>query len=89
MRKRCPGMDPAFFKPQDIGPQKCIKCNTDLEFWKDDIFLTCPVCDTRNTNALIQNTCLSWCKEAASCLGNTDINEWLRIHGDKKDSPGT
>ncbi len=88
MKKRCPGMDPAFFKIEDISRQKCINCSNDLEFWKDDIFLTCPGCGTRNTNALVQNTCLAWCKEAASCLGNTDINEWLRTHGDKKGSHG-
>ncbi len=77
MRKRCPGMDPAYFKPEDISSQKCTACGNEIEFWKDDIFLVCSTCKTRNTNARVQNTCLAWCKEAAACVGNKDINEWL------------
>jgi predicted RNA-binding Zn-ribbon protein involved in translation (DUF1610 family) len=89
MKRRCPGMDPAYFRPEDIRMQKCIRCNADLEFWKDDIFLTCPGCGTRNTNARIDMTCLSWCREAASCLGSDDIDEWIRKHGNNKSTEGT
>ena len=77
MRKRCPGMDPAYFKPEDISSQKCTVCGNEIEFWKDDVFLVCSACGARNTNARVQNTCLAWCKEAAVCVGNKDINEWL------------
>jgi hypothetical protein len=78
MKKRCPGMDPAYFKVEDIRTHKCTACGTDLEFWKDDVFLVCPGCRTKNTNPRIQNTCLAWCKEASACLGSKDIDEWLR-----------
>lgn len=87
MKKRCPGMDPAYFKPEDIREQKCSSCGGDMEFWKDDVFLVCPVCGTRNTNARVGNTCLAWCKDAASCVGNRDIEDWLRLHGQWKREP--
>jgi hypothetical protein len=39
MKKQCPGMDPAYFKPDDIGMQKCTGCNEDIELWKDELFI--------------------------------------------------
>jgi len=76
-------MNPAFFKPDDIGAQACDGCGYAIEFWKDDVFLVCPKCGARNTNARLRNTCLAWCKEAAACIGNTEIDEWLRLHKGK------
>jgi hypothetical protein len=76
-------MDPAFFKLSDISSQQCTSCGSEIEFWKDDIFLFCAACKTRNTNARLQSTCISWCKEAASCIGNNDISEWLKQHAEK------
>lgn len=78
-------MDPAYFKPEDIRMQKCAACSEDIEFWKDDIFLLCPRCEARNTNARIQHTCLAWCKEASICIGNMDIEEWINLHKSRKD----
>jgi hypothetical protein len=86
MKNRCPGMDPANFKPEDIRNQECTACSNDIEFWKDDVFLVCSRCGTRNTNARVQNTCLAWCKEAAACVGNRDIDEWLRMQDKKNKS---
>ncbi len=80
-------MDPAYFKPEDIRSRDCEGCGHEMEFWKDDIFLICPRCGKRNANPRVRDTCLSWCKEAASCIGNSDIEEWLRLHSDKK-GPG-
>jgi len=80
MKKRCPGMDPAYFRPEDIRQQQCRNCGQDMEFWKDDVFLACPACSTKNTNARLGNTCLSWCEKAAECIGNKDIEEWLKAH---------
>jgi hypothetical protein len=77
MKRRCPGMDPAFFKPEDISTQKCLNCGADIEFWKDDVFLACRRCGTRNTNARLGNTCLAWCGEASACVGNRELEEWL------------
>jgi predicted RNA-binding Zn-ribbon protein involved in translation (DUF1610 family) len=83
VKRRCPGMDPAYFKLEDISSQKCTECGGDIEFWKDDVFLICPACGVRNTNARVQNTCLAWCKEATKCVGNKDIDEWLRLQKSK------
>jgi predicted RNA-binding Zn-ribbon protein involved in translation (DUF1610 family) len=75
-------MDPAHFKPGDISEQACTSCGAGMEFWKDDVFLVCQACGTRNASARVGSTCLAWCKEAASCVGNRDIEEWLRLHGE-------
>lgn len=81
MNKKCPGMDPAYYTFKDIQLQPCIKCGTEIEFWKRDVFLTCPSCKTRNVNPRVGSTCLSWCKEAEQCIGNSDIKEWLEKNG--------
>ncbi len=78
--KKCPGMDPAFFKFEDIKIHNCLECQRKLEFWKDDVSITCPDCGHKNFNPNLGNTCLSWCKEAAKCVGNEDINDWLARH---------
>ena len=75
--KKCPGMDPAYFKPADFQLHHCLVCGQELEFWKDDVKLKCTHCGQENFNPNLGNTCLVWCKEAAKCLGNEDINEWL------------
>jgi DNA-directed RNA polymerase subunit RPC12/RpoP len=77
-------MDPAYFKPGDVALQKCALCGCEVEFWKDDIFLACPVCGTRNMNERVRNTCLAWCREAAACVGSRDIDEWLSLQNDKR-----
>ena len=76
MRRHCPGMDPGHFKPEDIALQPCSGCGASIEFWKDDVYLPCPACGERNTNARLKDTCLAWCKEAAACIGNQDIETW-------------
>jgi predicted RNA-binding Zn-ribbon protein involved in translation (DUF1610 family) len=70
-------MDPAYFKIDDIQTRDCLECGEELEFWKDDVKLTCPKCGQVNFNPNIGNTCLSWCRKADECVGNTDIHEWL------------
>jgi predicted RNA-binding Zn-ribbon protein involved in translation (DUF1610 family) len=82
-------MDPAHFKPEDIRMQNCTSCGGELEFWKDDVFLVCPACGTKNTNARVQNTCLAWCKDAAACVGSRDINEWLCMREEEKGKKGS
>ncbi|MBC8184381.1 hypothetical protein H8E88_25075 [candidate division KSB1 bacterium] len=78
--KKCPGMDPAYFKPEDIQMHRCLECGQELEFWKDDVKLKCAHCGQNNFNPNLGNTCLVWCKEAAKCVGNDDINEWIEKH---------
>lgn len=79
-RHKCPGLNPANFKPTDIQLHKCIQCGNELEFWKDDIKLQCKKCRQFNFNPNMGNTCLTYCKSAADCLGQADINAWLREH---------
>jgi hypothetical protein len=70
---RCPGMDPAFFKPEDIRMLACPRCGAEQEFWKDDVYQTCAQCGRRNLNPMLKNSCAAWCAKAAECLGNEDI----------------
>ena len=77
-RKRCPGMDPANFKPGDVTMHPCPGCGNEIEFWKDDVRLTCGKCGRAVFNPNLGTTCLSWCKSAAECVGSADIHEWLR-----------
>lgn len=76
MPNKCPGMDPANWKIDDISEHKCINCGTELEFWKDDIKRSCPKCGQTMFNPNIGNYCLVWCKKADECIGNQDILEW-------------
>ena len=69
MLRKCPGMDPAFFKPEDIRDVVCRACGYEIEFWKDDVRLNCPKCGAVNDNPFIGNTCFAWCKEALQCRG--------------------
>ena len=83
MIRRCPGMDPANFKPEDIKLNQCVNCHKEIEFWKDDIKVKCPFCGHINFNPNLGNTCLVWCKEAARCIDNDDITEWQKKNKDK------
>ena len=83
-KMRCPGMDPAYFKPEDIKMHGCIECGNEIEFWKDDVRLTCSNCGQINYNPNLGTTCLTWCKEAARCVGSNDINEWLSMQAECK-----
>jgi hypothetical protein len=80
-RKRCPGMDPAHFRPEDIALVACVKCRAEIEFWKSDVKLACSTCGTVNVNPNVANTCLSWCDKAAECVGSMDIEEWKKKQG--------
>ena len=78
---RCPGMDPANFRPEDIKLRQCEECGEEMEFWKDDVRIACDSCGHINFNPDIKNTCLAWCEQAAACVGNSDILEWKKRTG--------
>ena len=80
MKMRCPGMDPAYFKPTDIKLGPCLGCGIELEFWKDDVKISCHGCGQVNFNPNLGNSCLVYCKKADECVGNNDIEEWRRLH---------
>jgi DNA-directed RNA polymerase subunit RPC12/RpoP len=67
--RRCPGMDPAFFKPEDIREYACPGCGAEMEFWKDDVRLTCAKCGRVVLNPELGTTCLAWCAKASECVG--------------------
>jgi hypothetical protein len=76
MPGKCPGMNPANWKIEDIAEIACIHCGKPIEFWKDDVRRTCPCCGETVFNPNIGKLCLVWCKNAAECIGNQDIIEW-------------
>ena len=76
--QRCPGMDPSYFKPDDIKEHKCISCGNEIEFWKDDIKIVCKKCGQTNFNPNLGDTCIVWCRSASDCIGSNDIKEWIR-----------
>lgn len=78
---RCPGMDRANFKPDDVKLRECLKCGEEMEFWKDDVRLACGACGHANFNPDVGNTCLAWCEQAEDCIGSSDILEWKRKTG--------
>jgi hypothetical protein len=77
---KCPGMDPAFWKPSDIAESRCPSCGEAIEFWKDDVKRACPKCGAVTFNPRLGNLCLCWCDKAAECIGTMDIEEWKRIN---------
>ena len=78
MPHQCPGMNPSFWKPEDIKDIKCKVCSEQIEFWKDDIKRTCPICKQVSFNPNLESLCLTWCDKAAECLGDLNIEEWKK-----------
>jgi NADH pyrophosphatase NudC (nudix superfamily) len=78
MRHKCPGINPRFWTHKDIGEHRCPECGRPIEFWKDDVKRICPGCQSTVFNPRLGNLCLTWCKKAAECLGNMDIEEWKK-----------
>jgi hypothetical protein len=71
-------MDPAFFTPDDIWCSPCAECGSEIEFWKDDVTVVCPECKKENVNPRLNRSCVSWCKNAQQCIGNSDITKWKK-----------
>jgi len=67
--RRCPGQDPAFWRPEDVTEAPCPRCGEMVEFLKDDFSRTCPSCGARFGDPKKDPGCLQWCKFAAECLG--------------------
>jgi predicted RNA-binding Zn-ribbon protein involved in translation (DUF1610 family) len=74
-------MNPRHFTPADVRDHPCPTCDAPIEFWKDDVKRSCPVCGQTLFNPSIGSTCLAWCAKAEECLGNMDITEWKRLKG--------
>jgi ferredoxin len=67
---QCPGQNRQFWKPEDIYDVKCPNCQTQVEFWKDDIYRRCKNCGQSFMNPKFNHGCAEWCQNAKYCIGH-------------------
>lgn len=65
----CPGQDTRYWRPDDIFEIDCARCNTAVEFFKDDARRRCHQCGALIKNPKITLGCAQWCEHAKECLG--------------------
>lgn len=58
-----------YWKPSAIFDVQCPKCNTTVEFYKDDTSRKCGNCGHRFVNPKMDFGCASYCPYAEQCLG--------------------
>jgi len=63
-RQNCPG----FGKKLDIIIIKCPVCDTDVEFFSDELSRRCPACK-KDILKDKSPSCVDWCKSARQCVG--------------------
>ncbi len=66
---KCPGQDSRYWNPDSIFSEKCPKCGTEVEFFKDDPARKCSNCGHRFLNPKLDFGCASYCEHAEQCLG--------------------
>lgn len=66
---KCPGQDMKYWKASAIFDAQCPKCNTAVEFYKDDTSRKCSSCGHRFVNPKMDFGCASYCPYAEQCLG--------------------
>jgi hypothetical protein len=66
---KCPGQDMKYWKANAIFDATCPKCNTTVEFYKDDTSRKCGNCGHRFVNPKTDFGCASYCPYAEQCLG--------------------
>jgi hypothetical protein len=66
---KCPGQDMKYWKASAIFDAQCPKCNTTVEFYKDDTSRKCSNCGHRFVNPKMDFGCASYCPYAEQCLG--------------------
>jgi HD superfamily phosphodiesterase len=66
---KCPGQDSRYWKPGAIFEAKCPKCDSEVEFFKDDTARKCGNCGHRFINPQMDFGCASYCEFAEQCLG--------------------
>jgi hypothetical protein len=67
---KCPGQDSRYWKPGAIFDEKCPKCNSIVEFFKDDTARKCGKCGHRFANPKMDFGCASYCQFAEECVGD-------------------
>ena len=65
---KCPGQDTRYWQPGDIFDFKCPKCDSLMEFFKDDSQRTCKKCGSKVLNPGKDFGCATYCKYAKECL---------------------
>jgi hypothetical protein len=58
-----------YWKASAIFDAQCPKCNTTVEFYKDDTSRKCSSCGHRFVNPKMDFGCASYCPHAEQCLG--------------------
>lgn len=67
---KCPGQDTQFWDANAIYECPCPKCNTMVEFFKDDTTRKCGRCGHRFVNPKMDFGCAAYCQFAEQCLGD-------------------
>lgn len=67
---KCAGQDKRFWEFDSIFESQCPKCGQTMEFFKDDVDLTCKKCGARVLNPKMDFGCATYCKYARECLGS-------------------
>ena len=67
---KCPGQDSRYWRPGAIFDEKCPKCNSTVEFFKDDPSRKCGKCGHRFANPKMDFGCASYCEFAEQCVGD-------------------
>ena len=65
---KCPGQDMRFWKPGDIFDTQCPKCESRVEFFKDEVRRRCR-CGHEIVNPKLDFGCAQWCPYAEQCVG--------------------
>jgi HD superfamily phosphodiesterase len=67
---QCPGQDSRYWDGEAIFESKCPKCDSTIEFFKDDTKRKCRACGHEILNPKLDFGCASYCPYADQCLGN-------------------
>ena len=67
---QCPGQDSRYWDGEAIFESRCPKCDTVIEFFKDDSKRRCRQCGHELLNPRIDFGCASYCPFAEQCLGS-------------------
>jgi hypothetical protein len=66
---KCPGQDPGYWTGEVVFEAPCPKCDSAVEFFKDETSGRCRHCGHRFRNPKVSFDCAQWCAYAEQCLG--------------------
>jgi HD superfamily phosphodiesterase/DNA-directed RNA polymerase subunit RPC12/RpoP len=66
---KCPGQDTRYWGPEAVFEDKCPRCGSSIEFFKDESARKCKKCGHKMINPRIDFGCASYCQYADQCLG--------------------